>query len=149
MVCCWSVDSSHNGVYMAWRHHVPLFSRQTELTQVLCVLSVTLRDRLMRQIKIETCNAVFSLQRSESQRHQMETLSRYWPFVREFTGHRWIPLTKASDAGALMFSLIRAWPNVWVNNRDTGDLTCHRTHNDVTSMRCGDHMIARMFWDKT
>ena len=23
---------------------------------------------------------------------------RYWPFVREFTGHRWIPLTKASDA---------------------------------------------------
>ena len=23
---------------------------------------------------------------------------RYWPFVREITGHRWIPLTKASDA---------------------------------------------------
>ena len=23
---------------------------------------------------------------------------RYWPFVREFTGHRWIPRTKASDA---------------------------------------------------
>ena len=23
---------------------------------------------------------------------------RYWPFVREFTGHRWIPLRKASDA---------------------------------------------------
>ena len=23
---------------------------------------------------------------------------RYWPFVREFTGHRWIPLTKASNA---------------------------------------------------
>ena len=23
---------------------------------------------------------------------------RYWPFVREFTGHWWIPLTKASDA---------------------------------------------------
>ena len=22
---------------------------------------------------------------------------RYWPFVREFTGHRWIPYTKASD----------------------------------------------------
>ena len=29
---------------------------------------------------------------------------RYWPFV---TGHQWIPLTKASDAG-LMFSLICA-----------------------------------------
>ena len=23
---------------------------------------------------------------------------RYWPFVRETTGHRWIPITKASDA---------------------------------------------------
>ena len=23
---------------------------------------------------------------------------RYWPCVREFTGHRWLPLTKASDA---------------------------------------------------
>ena len=23
---------------------------------------------------------------------------RYWPFVRGFTGHRWIPRTKASDA---------------------------------------------------
>ena len=23
---------------------------------------------------------------------------RYWPFVRESTGHRWIPLTKPSDA---------------------------------------------------
>ena len=30
-------------------------------------------------------------------RHQMETFPRYWPFVWEFTGHRWIP-TKASDA---------------------------------------------------
>ena len=29
--------------------------------------------------------------------HQMETFSRYWPFVREFTGPRWLPCTKASD----------------------------------------------------
>ena len=26
---------------------------------------------------------------------KMETLPRYWPFVREFTGPRWIPHTKA------------------------------------------------------
>ena len=30
----------------------------------------------------------------------------YWPFVWEFTGHRWIPLTKASDAGLWCF----LWP---------------------------------------
>ena len=30
--------------------------------------------------------------------HPMETFPRHWPFVREITGHRWIILTKASDA---------------------------------------------------
>ena len=36
----------------------------------------------------------------------------YWPFVRGF--HRWIPHTKASDAGPLIFSLICVWINSWV-----------------------------------
>ena len=27
-----------------------------------------------------------------------EHFPRYWPFVRGFTGHRWIPLAEASDA---------------------------------------------------
>ena len=30
---------------------------------------------------------------------------RYWPFVREFTGRRWIPRTKASDAELWCFFL--------------------------------------------
>ena len=33
-----------------------------------------------------------------------------------------------------MFSLIYAWTNAWVNNRDAGDLSLHRTHYDVTVM---------------
>ena len=33
-----------------------------------------------------------------------------------------------------MFSLICAWINGWVNNRDAGDLRHHRTHYDVTVM---------------
>ena len=36
------------------------------------------------------------------------------PLCGEFTGHRCIPLTKASDA--LMSSMIWAWANGWVNN---------------------------------
>ena len=36
--------------------------------------------------------------------------------------------------GALMFSLIWAWINGWVNNREDGDLRCHRAHYDVTVM---------------
>ena len=52
----------------------------------------------------------------------------------ESTGHRWIPLTKASD-GAFMFSLICAWTNSWAITRDSGDLRRHRPHYDVTVMR--------------
>ena len=30
-----------------------------------------------------------------------------------------------------MFSLIRAWMNAWVKNREAGDLRRNRAHNDV------------------
>ena len=49
---------------------------------------------------------------------------RYWPW--------WIPRTKASDA--LVFSLIYAWINGWVNNREAGNLRRHRAHYDVIVM---------------
>ena len=38
--------------------------------------------------------------------------------------------------GTLMFSLICAWINGWVNNREAGDLRCHLVHYDVTVMGC-------------
>ena len=49
----------------------------------------------------------------------------------EFTGPRWIPHTKASDAELLMVPLIYAWINNWVNNREAGDLRRQRGHYDV------------------
>ena len=51
----------------------------------------------------------------------------------EFTGHWWIPLTKASDAELWCF-LLCAWTKCWANNRDAGDLRRHCTHYDVTAM---------------
>ena len=36
--------------------------------------------------------------------------------------------------GALTFSLICAWMNVWVNNREADDLRRHRAHYDITVM---------------
>ena len=54
-------------------------------------------------------------------RHQMETFPRYWPFVRGI--HR-SPVNshhKGQWRGALTFSLICAWTDGWVNNRDAGD----------------------------
>ena len=52
----------------------------------------------------------------------------------EFTGPRWIPPSKGQWHGALMFSLICAWINDWVNNRKAGDLRRHRAHYDVSVM---------------
>ena len=57
---------------------------------------------------------------------------RYWPFVWGI--HR-SPVNsphKGQWRGALMFSLICAWINSCVNNREAGDLKRHRTHHDVT-----------------
>ena len=59
---------------------------------------------------------------------------RNWPFVREI--HR-SPVNfphKGQWRGALMFSLIYAWINDWVNNREAGDLRRHDGHYDVIVM---------------
>ena len=42
---------------------------------------------------------------------------------------------KGQWRGALMFSLIYAWINDWVNNYEAGDLRRHRGHYDVIVMR--------------
>ena len=63
-----------------------------------------------------------------------ETFPRNWPFVWGI--HR-SPVNspyKGQWRGALMFVLIRAWINVWVNNRKAGDLRRYRAHYDVTVM---------------
>ena len=52
----------------------------------------------------------------------------------ESTGHRWIPLTKASDAELWCFLWSVPEKNGWANNRDAGDLRRHRAHHDVTVM---------------
>ena len=57
------------------------------------------------------------------------------PLCRKLTGHRWIlPPLKSQWRRTLMFSLIYAWINNWVNNRDAGDLRHHRAHYDITVM---------------
>ena len=53
---------------------------------------------------------------------------RYWTFVQ---GIHWSP-HKGQWRGALMFSLICAWINERVNNREFGDLRRHRAHYNVT-----------------
>ena len=64
---------------------------------------------------------------------------RYLPFVG---GIHWSPVNspyKGQWRGALMFSLIWAWTNGLVNNRDAGDLRRHRAH--MTSFNEACHPI--------
>ena len=63
---------------------------------------------------------------------------RYWPFVLGI--HRSVVNSphKGQWRGALMFSLICAWINGWVNNRESGDLRRHRSYYDV--------IVMDMFW---
>ena len=56
---------------------------------------------------------------------------RYWPFV---WGIHQSPVNsphKVQWRGALMFTLICARINGWVNNREAGDLRRHRAHYNV------------------
>ena len=67
-----------------------------------------------------------------------EHFLRYWPFV--WVTHR--SLMNSPHKGqwhrALMFSLICAWTNGWVNNRKAGDFRRNRAHYDVIIMEGGD-----------
>ena len=51
------------------------------------------------------------------------------PLCRGFPSHRWIPLTKASDAELWYFLWSAPRITGWVNNRVTGDLRRHRAHS--------------------
>ena len=52
----------------------------------------------------------------------------------EFTGHRWITHTKASDAELWCFLWSVPWINDWVNNCEAGDMKSHHAHYDVIVM---------------
>ena len=74
------------------------------------------------------------------------------PLCGEFTGLRWIPHTKASDAEIWYFLWFAHWINSWVNNREAGDLRRNHVHYDVIVMfyglvvpydniECGQHRL--------
>ena len=66
---------------------------------------------------------------------------RYWPFMWGI--HRF---HKGQWRGALLFSLICARINDWVNNRQPGDLGRHRAHYDVIVMCCDCIMCSLIDW---
>ena len=67
-------------------------------------------------------------------RHQMETFSASLAVVWGIHGPPVNSPHKGLWRGSLMFSLVCAWMNGWVNNREAGDLRRYRAHYDVTVM---------------
>ena len=59
---------------------------------------------------------------------------RYWPFMRGIHRSPVNSSHKGQWRGALMFSLICAWINGWVKNREAGDLRRYPAYNDVIVM---------------
>ena len=68
------------------------------------------------------------------------------PLCGEFSGHRWITLTKASGAELWNFLWSAPWINGWVDNREAGNLRRHRAQYDVIVMKYG--YINCMTWGK-
>ena len=57
-----------------------------------------------------------------------------WPFVRRNHRSPVNSLHKVQWRGVLMFYLVCAWTNGWVNSSEAGDLRRHRAHYDVNVM---------------
>ena len=72
-------------------------------------------------------------------RHQMETFSALLALCAGNSLH------KGQWRGALIFSLICAWINAWVNNREAGDLRRYRAHYYVSVMEINDIIHTTQF----
>ena len=95
------------------------------------------RMRLHVNLRLYPCSSLCSCKQQMSHHDDVikwKHFPRYWPFVRGI--HRWPANSphKGQWRGALMFSLICAGINGWVNNRGAGDLRRHRAHYDVIAM---------------
>ena len=91
-------------------------------------------------IWVSVCQLLMDLSVSKYEnpwwRHQMETFSALLTLCVEIHRSSVNSPHKCQGRGALMFSLIWAWINGWVNNREAGDIRRHRTHYDVIVMHC-------------
>ena len=117
--------------------------RQAQICNLVGIITMTSnghRDISIHLPRVCLFNSLFRLTSTLiSQLHHDDVIKwkhfpRNWPFVREI--HR-SPVNfphKGQWCGALMFSLIYAWINDWVNNREAGDLRRQHGHYDVIVM---------------
>ena len=92
-------------------------------------LSLTMKKMLLGCLTLKRLGHFFH--------HRMETFSVLLGFVQ---GIHWSPVNsphKGQWCWTLKFSFICTWTNSWINNRQAGDLRCHKdnAHSDVIIMK--------------
>ena len=110
-------------------HAVTIYSR--------CYHSFAAASSLKYECHWKVFTKYFCMIHSAWWRHKMDTFSALLAFVR---GSHRSPVNsphKGKWRGALVFSLICAWINGWVNSGEAGDLRGHCAHYDVTVMVWG------------
>ena len=117
-----------------WNEFVMSYNRMTE-------------DRNVKRIFWGPCRKIVYTCSCHDDATNWKHFPRYWPVVRGIHQSPVDSPHKGQWRGALMFSLICAWINGWVNNRAAGDLRRHRAHYDVTVMYYFQNWKLR--WDLT
>ena len=130
----WRMIVTETEMSLIWRKKISLAA----IFVVICVVIFTILVQLMTLFLPHW----WWLSRWHDDVIKWKHFPRYWPFVRVIHRHRWIPLTKASDAEFWCFLWSIPWINSWINNREAGDLRHHRAHYDVIVMDA----VARTGW---
>ena len=116
-----------------WVKHISKSFRLLMILRRVCWSAFFSKWRIIRRCNTSTVSWTNEY-RISWWRHPLETFSallaicaRNSPVTGEFPAKR--PVTQSFDV-----SLICAWINGWINNREAGDLRRHRTHYGVTVM---------------
>ena len=133
--CCWT---QHYSIHIyAWyqNHNIFYVSFGTDMTSID---TLHLGRPLLRPFLMAHTEATLARQYHDYV-IKWKHFPHYCPFVWGI--HR-SPVNsphKGQWCGALMFPLICAWKNGWINNREAGDLRRHHAHCDVSVMYIAQH----------
>ena len=132
--CGWYVDLNFQTFQM---YNIPVSLRMSEPRRLLPGtdsvwpgLSIIFKTKYRRVDTLDSRTSTLNHDGVINWKHFM----RYWPFVRGIHQSPVYSPHKGQWRRVVVFSLICAWINGWVNIREAGDLRRHRSQYDVTVM---------------
>ena len=113
-----------------WRHHD---KGKSEALDCVSYRGLKLTDQIMKLLELGTIRRHHAYNMMTSSNGTIIRVTCH--SCGELTGPRWNPPYKVQWRRALMFSLICARINGWLNNDEAGYLRRHRAYYDVTVMK--------------